>query len=258
LNGGGILIYSDGIVTIKNTILWNNAASTGKQIYVDNEDGYSTLTINYSDLEGGESPLYVPPGCTINWGPGMIYGDPLFEQGSMGPYCLSQQAAGQTLDSPCVDAGDPGSEMIDGTTRTDSIQDAGIVDMGYHYPVEIFTCSVECLTPVVHPGENVEFSISIENLTGYDQKADAATNIYLCDGTFFRQDLHYSMIPFSPYQIRTATRALPVPDTVPPGVTYCDLKYELVVIHETTGLEACRKSCYFQIQDAASAEPQGE
>jgi hypothetical protein len=36
--------------------------------------------------------------------------------------------------SPRVDAGDPAGAMIDGTTRTDGVQDAGVVDMGHHYP----------------------------------------------------------------------------------------------------------------------------
>jgi hypothetical protein len=48
---------------------------------------------------------------------------------------LSQIAASQTADSPCVDAGDPSSPMIIGTTRTDHVQDSGVIDMGYHYPL---------------------------------------------------------------------------------------------------------------------------
>ena len=44
-----------------------------------------------------------------------------------------QQAAGQAVDSPCVDAGDPDAPLIPGTTRTDLELDTGIVDMGFHF-----------------------------------------------------------------------------------------------------------------------------
>ena len=62
----------------------------------------------------------------------------MFVAGPMGCYYLSQTAAGQPLDSPCIDAGSDlavnlGLDEL--TTRRDEIGDAGIVDMGYHYPV---------------------------------------------------------------------------------------------------------------------------
>ncbi|MCH7871751.1 MAG: hypothetical protein IID33_08620 [Planctomycetes bacterium] len=44
-------------------------------------------------------------------------------------------AAGQAVDSPCVDAGDPASPLVGGTTRSDEGLDSGVVDMGYHHPV---------------------------------------------------------------------------------------------------------------------------
>ncbi|OGP58914.1 MAG: hypothetical protein A2V67_20785, partial [Deltaproteobacteria bacterium RBG_13_61_14] len=51
-------------------------------------------------------------------------------------FYLSQTAAGQGADSPCVDAGgDLASDLgLDAyTTRTDGVLDSGTVDMGYHY-----------------------------------------------------------------------------------------------------------------------------
>ena len=76
-------------------------------------------------------------GCIgVGWqGTGNINSDPLFVTGPLGDYYLSQIAAGQAQNSPCVDTGDPASSMIIGTTRTDEIQDSGVVDMGYHYPL---------------------------------------------------------------------------------------------------------------------------
>lgn len=65
-----------------------------------------------------------------------IIADPCFVHGPRGNYYLSQIASGQAFDSPCVDAGSNtatnlGMDVF--TTRTDSIGDTGIVDMGYHY-----------------------------------------------------------------------------------------------------------------------------
>jgi len=94
-----------------------------------------TLTISFSDVKGGQASVYVETGSSINWGSGMISDDPLFMEGPLGDHYLSQVAAGQGSNSPCVDTGDPSSEMIEGTTRTDEAQDDGIVDMGYHYPL---------------------------------------------------------------------------------------------------------------------------
>ncbi|MHC4543549.1 MAG: right-handed parallel beta-helix repeat-containing protein, partial [Planctomycetota bacterium] len=100
-------------------------------------------------------PIYVEDGCTLygwepndpnnpldpygTWDPNTrnIADDPNFTTGSLGDYYLSQIAAGQLVDSNCVDAGsglasDLGMDMY--TTRTDIENDEDTVDMGYHYP----------------------------------------------------------------------------------------------------------------------------
>jgi hypothetical protein len=101
-------------------ILWDG----GDEIWNRND---STITITYSDIWGG-------------WpGEGNIDADPLFVSAPLGEYYLSQTAAGQPVDSPCVDAGSDTAENLGldtRTTRTDQVGDAGIVDMGYHYPIE--------------------------------------------------------------------------------------------------------------------------
>jgi hypothetical protein len=93
---------------MKNCIIWENGIS-------------GTVLISYSCIQNGYP------------GSGNIDSDPLFVSGPDGNFYLSQLAAGQTQQSPCLDAGHPASSMIEGTTRTDSVQDVGIVDMGYHY-----------------------------------------------------------------------------------------------------------------------------
>jgi len=108
-------------VSITNCIIWDS------EYGIWNSDE-STITMNYSDMQGGW------------WGDGSnnIDADPCFVTGRLGDYYLSHTAAGQAIDSPCVDAGSDtaanlGVDIF--TTRTDQVIDAGTVDMGYHYPI---------------------------------------------------------------------------------------------------------------------------
>ncbi|UCD84608.1 MAG: chitobiase/beta-hexosaminidase C-terminal domain-containing protein [Deltaproteobacteria bacterium] len=115
-NGGGIYNLNS-FATITNCILWGDSPD---EIYDDS----SSPTVTYSDIERGYP------------GTGNIEDDPLFVTGPDGDYYLSQRAAGQGVDSPCVDTGSDMAAalgMDDKTTRTDSETDTGIVDMGYHY-----------------------------------------------------------------------------------------------------------------------------
>jgi len=123
MNGRALAFASPGPVSTShavliNCILWDN----GLEI-LNNDD--STITITYSDILGG-------------WpGTGNIDADPLFAAGPGGDYYLCQAVqAERSIVSPCVDAGDPFSEMIYGTTRIDEVPDTGPIDMGYHYPTD--------------------------------------------------------------------------------------------------------------------------
>ena len=118
----GGLACNGGAPAITNSIFWANSPN---QMYV-----YSgSPTVEYSCIEGGWTGT-----GNIGGSPG---DDPLFVTGPLHCYYLSQIAAGQAADSPCVDAGnasaaDLGLEEL--TTRTDGGKDTGTVDMGYHSP----------------------------------------------------------------------------------------------------------------------------
>ena len=141
-NGGGIFCDDNSILTGLNNIIWANTAQTGSQIYLD---GSSSFSCTYSDIQGG-------------WeGEGNIDADPLFVTGPDGDYYLSQTSSGQAVTSPCVDAGDPAYPMITGTTRTDGVQDAGVIDMGYHYNLPAAPPAIENLTITID-GVNVNLS----------------------------------------------------------------------------------------------------
>lgn len=117
--GGGISCRGYSVVTIVNTILWGDHASSDPEIHVQGE---ASVSATYSDVAGGWS------------GEGNIDADPLFVPGPRGDYYLSQMESGQPWQSPCVDAGDTTSAVPERTTRTDENCDGWPVDMGYHYP----------------------------------------------------------------------------------------------------------------------------
>ncbi len=110
--GGGIRCKDDSHPIVTNSILWGNSAPDGPEIALKSTFDPSSLTISYSDVEGGEAAASIESGCTLNWGVGNIDADPLFVDpgywdGNVwmnGDYHL--QAC-----SPGIDAGDPASDF---------------------------------------------------------------------------------------------------------------------------------------------------
>jgi hypothetical protein len=150
INGLYVLHYAtsctvqNSIFTSCDTIIVNGAAAT----------------IEYSNISHG-------------WpGNGNINADPLYVSGPSGDYYLSQLVAGQSEQSPCVNSGNPLSTMIIGTTRTDGFQDLGIIDMGFHYPMEnplpiLLNLGTTAINPpIVIPanGGSFNYEIDCENL----------------------------------------------------------------------------------------------
>jgi hypothetical protein len=139
--GGGLYTRFNASPVVIDTIIWSNFANVGKQVYVGDEYNESMVTIHHSDVI--QSEIYVEPGCTLNWGEGMIGQDPLFRDGPWsGAHYLSHTATGHPDDSPCVNAGSvtigcypasTGHTGVYGTTRTDAVPDTGVIDIGYHY-----------------------------------------------------------------------------------------------------------------------------
>jgi|GEM_PF-3275717 len=68
--GGGICCKYYAGLTSTNTILWHNKAPTAPEIWIGLAP--CTFSIDYSDVEDGQSSVYVDPGCTLNWGSNMI------------------------------------------------------------------------------------------------------------------------------------------------------------------------------------------
>ncbi|MHC4639060.1 MAG: S8 family serine peptidase, partial [Planctomycetota bacterium] len=125
--------------------------STGDPI-ADSKVAITKPRINLESAMGHfeSGPIFIDEGSSIQndwwdaenltWDPCShnldIHDDPNFVEGQDGIYYLSQILSGQTIDSPCVDAGlgdAHDQDMYRHTTRTDRVLDMGIVDIGYHY-----------------------------------------------------------------------------------------------------------------------------
>ena len=128
-SGGVMASKMDSNALVSHCILWNNAATLGKNLYLARLDigqtYFSQATVQYSDVQGGQSSAEIEPGCTLVWGPHNINADPLFTGPFQDDYHLSP-------DSPCIDAGDPtfippaDAKDLDGHPR----REGAAVDMG--------------------------------------------------------------------------------------------------------------------------------
>ncbi len=126
--GGAVSCFSSS-ATLVDCIVWDNSP-------VSFTGDTTNIAATFSDIQGG-------------WpGTGNMDQDPLYVSVPMYTHFLSQTAAGQAADSPCIDTGSVAASSIcfetaDGlrcqdqcTSRTDWIADIGVVDMGYHHPYD--------------------------------------------------------------------------------------------------------------------------
>jgi parallel beta-helix repeat protein len=174
--GGAIFVGTEG-ASIVNSIFYRNYASDGPDLAINGSAG-----LDYTWLGSGGGAIYLYPNSSYTWNDSTLTGDPIFAEGPQGDYYLSQLNAGQSTQSPCVDAGDPASDPLHGTTRTDQMPDAGIVDLGYHFrfPAVLVTLTPYS-APIVIPesGGPFDFNVELENTTDEAQTFDVWTEIWL-------------------------------------------------------------------------------
>ena len=141
---GGAICFAGGLeLFVASCIFRGNQAPAAPEIYAEPSSRNGVLRVRYSNISGGmDGIVVVGGGGNVHLGPGIIDADPLFVTGPHGDHYLSQVAAGQAVDSPSVDSGDPG-EVIGGTTRTDEVRDTGIEDQGYHYASYGAGCDID-------------------------------------------------------------------------------------------------------------------
>ncbi|NQU05945.1 MAG: S8 family serine peptidase, partial [Calditrichaeota bacterium] len=107
---GGALGVDDGSnTTVINTIMWSNSP---QEIWCSGNNSSSELSINNSDLNGGQDGIVTSNNLNITWGEGNIDSDPLFADPDNGDFHL-------TANSPCINTGDPDSPDDPDGTRAD-------------------------------------------------------------------------------------------------------------------------------------------
>jgi len=94
-DGGGIYCWQNSSPTLVNCIFWNNSP---QEVEFSSDLDPNTITIAYSDIDGGEEGIQTNNNGAVNWLEGNIDADPLFVNAEMGNYLLTE-------DSPCIDAG---------------------------------------------------------------------------------------------------------------------------------------------------------
>lgn len=130
--GGGFHLQGERDKILTNVSVVNNRAETGNAIY-STEDSQNTIvncifwynddvsvigdadcyfTISYSDFENGCDGVIMENEDQFEWGEGVIDSDPLFINENDDDYRL-------TLDSPCIDSGDPNFPPDADSTRAD-------------------------------------------------------------------------------------------------------------------------------------------
>jgi len=108
--GGGLNVSYMSQPMLVNSIVWGN---TPEQVYFDPNWGGQAITIEYSDIQGGEAGIVTNGRGPVNWGAGNLDADPAFVGAGLGDYHLGDS-------SPCIGAGKaagaPGTD-IEGNPR---------------------------------------------------------------------------------------------------------------------------------------------
>lgn len=117
-NGGGIYCTEDGTPTLRDCIIWGNEP---EQVYFNSDGESNSITITYSNVQGGEEGIELNDNGDINWGDGSIDADPLFANAEEGDFNLTWDNVPEDDEtkSPCIDSGHPDFDEDPDGTRAD-------------------------------------------------------------------------------------------------------------------------------------------
>jgi hypothetical protein len=94
-HGGGLNVSYMSHPTLVNSIVWGNSP---EQIYFDTDWFGEAVSIEYSDIQGGEAGIVTNGLGPVYWGDGNIESSPRFLSSGLSNYHLANN-------SPCVNAG---------------------------------------------------------------------------------------------------------------------------------------------------------
>ncbi len=161
--GGGGIYCRDSAPIVYNTIFWDNEGQTGPEGILAHR---STLSIGNSLVKGGALGFHVYNGCTLDWGSGMIDGDPLFVDAAQDDFHI-------TWKSPCRNMGDLfAPEMIlddfEGQPRiSEEVVDIGAdeyyIDDGGPYPFLDIKCNGLDRDVIASQADKVAVTITVKS-----------------------------------------------------------------------------------------------
>lgn len=96
--GGGVVCTQNSEMSIVNTILSDNTALEGTEVWVGNSTGTSSVEIRFSLVKDGIRETYTSQGCELVWGARIIESDPRYLNPAQGDFHL-------TWLSPCINRG---------------------------------------------------------------------------------------------------------------------------------------------------------
>jgi hypothetical protein len=181
----GFITYLATGTTWRDTIIASNAWSDG----FDTEDmagNPSSPGMICDHVNFGDGVASLP--CT---GPGNFSATPRWVAGPLGSYYLSQTSAGQATTSTSVDAGSrsvTGSVVETLSTRTDMVDDAGTVDLGFHYGAG---------PPPVVPGDPLDDEVRVGRTASGVAISIAVVPPGLTSVRIFRGDLNLLVTEYS-------------------------------------------------------------
>jgi len=130
---GGLRLSDDQASSVFGTAVNNIIMANPVGI---KEQGGGSFTLDYNDVfANGSSPKDNYQLLASVIGANSMSAYPEFVNPAINDFRLSRVGAGQTVNSPCIDAGSTTAEALNlggRTTFTDNSPDAGIVDLGYH------------------------------------------------------------------------------------------------------------------------------
>jgi len=181
--GGGIFCGPNSNLSLVNCILWNDSP---EEIFFGSGDDPHSITISYSDIEGGEEGIVTNNNGTVYWLEGNMDEDPLFANPAIGDYHLTEN-------SPCIDEGDPFSSPDPDGSRA---------DMGAYYfhhiggEEEVFadfyadTTNVYMMFPVDFYDLSIAFFTEITTWL-WDFDNDGSTDSYEQNPSYIYQNVGY-------------------------------------------------------------------
>ncbi|MCO6438935.1 MAG: S8 family serine peptidase [Phycisphaerae bacterium] len=144
----GALYAERSIVTLSHSILWDNltldvpdgnAGPDLDVVYLED----SILHVSYSDISGGTKSVRTTGESALEWGPGNLTGNPLFQNTGAGGRGLIDGDVTLGPLSPCIDGGDPAFAVDPGASdiQGDPRKIFAAIDIGADEAVAFSDCN---------------------------------------------------------------------------------------------------------------------